>query len=129
MAAVVADTHALVWMLTRPDYLSETARAALAEAETVWVSAVSLVELVYLTEKRRLAPDLLPRLRAELRRDGSPLAVVALDQTVADAVADVPRTAVPDMPDRVIAASALSLGVPLVTCDAQITACDVPTVW
>ncbi|MEK7833969.1 MAG: PIN domain-containing protein [Acidobacteriota bacterium] len=41
---------------------------------------------------------------------------------VADSLSQIPRTTVPDMPDRIIAATALTLGLPLVTCDHKIRA-------
>lgn len=37
--------------------------------------------------------------------------------------------AVPDMPDRMIAATALQLGFPLVTTDSAIRASGIPTIW
>ena len=55
MAGVVADTHALVWYLVEPSRLSPTAGAALDQAvdvgDGIYISAISLVELVYLVEK------------------------------------------------------------------------------
>ena len=39
------------------------------------------------------------------------------------------RQDVPDMPDRIIAATALHLGVPLISRDGKIKASAVPTIW
>jgi predicted nucleic acid-binding protein len=55
--------------------------------------------------------------------------VAALDRDVAGALSDVPRDAVPDMPDRIIAATAVTLGLPLVTRDGKIAQSGVQTVW
>jgi len=52
-----------------------------------------------------------------------------LDRAVADAVRFVKRSEVPDLPDRVIAATALALGVPLVSRDGKIRASQVTTIW
>ncbi|MDY7076564.1 MAG: hypothetical protein SXV54_06520 [Chloroflexota bacterium] len=41
----------------------------------------------------------------------------------------VPREQVPDLPDRVIAATALYLGVPLISRDRKIRLSDVTTIW
>jgi predicted nucleic acid-binding protein len=49
--------------------------------------------------------------------------------TVADALARIPRDQVPDLPDRVIAAAALALGLPLVTRDAKIRSSAIQTIW
>ncbi len=41
----------------------------------------------------------------------------------------IKREEVPELPDRVIAATALLLGVPLITRDLQIQSSAVETVW
>jgi PIN domain nuclease of toxin-antitoxin system len=40
-----------------------------------------------------------------------------------------PRNYVPDMPDRIVAATAIFLDVPLISCDKQIRASPVQTIW
>jgi PIN domain nuclease of toxin-antitoxin system len=52
-----------------------------------------------------------------------------LDASVAAAVERIDRLAVPDLPDRVIAATALAWKVPLVTRDEKIRASGIPTIW
>jgi len=42
---------------------------------------------------------------------------------------DILRSDVPDLPDRVIAATALHHRVPLVTCDRKIRSCGIATIW
>jgi len=90
---------------------------------------VSIVELVYLVEKGRLPSLALERLLGELTREDSGLTVAVLDLTVAEALHRVPRDVVPDMPDRIIAATALVLGLPLVTRDGKIRASGIETIW
>ncbi len=41
----------------------------------------------------------------------------------------VPRVEIPDMPDRIVAATALYLGVPVISRDSRIRASNVQTVW
>jgi predicted nucleic acid-binding protein len=41
----------------------------------------------------------------------------------------VQHDAVPDMPDRIVAATALYLGVPVISRDGRIRASNVQTVW
>jgi len=43
-----------------------------------------------------------------------------MEQVVTDAMAQIPRSEVPDMPDRVIAATSLHLGLPLISKDRRI---------
>jgi len=131
LSAVVADTHSLIWFLMEPSRLSPAADAALrgAVASGIHLSAISIVEVVYLVEKSRLPQTALERIRAELAAPSTALRVVALDLAVAAKLASVLRTEVPDMPDRIVAATALHLGLPLVSRDRRIRASSVETVW
>lgn len=133
MAAVVADTHAAVWYLLNARSLSPDARAAMDEAaqagDPVYVSAISLVEVVYLVEKRRLPAVVLDRLTSAVSEPDSGFVITPLDQSVALAIQQIPREIVPDMPDRIIAATALHLGFPLVTRDPAIGNAGIKTIW
>ena len=51
------------------------------------------------------------------------------DRAVVDAVAHVSRAEVPDMPDRIIAATALALGLPVISRDARIRMSQVASIW
>lgn len=133
MAGLVADTHAAVWYLLSSPRLSASAalrmKAELEAGAPVFVSSVTVVEVVYLVEKGRLPAVALDRLMEELTREDGGFAVAALDLAVASALRSVSRADVPDMPDRIIAATAVTLGLPLVTRDGKIRASGVETVW
>ena len=134
MSAVVADTHAAVWLLFSPQKLSADAFAALNGAveadESIYVASISLVEVAYLAEKGRLSNEVLERLVGELLRPDGALTIVPLDIPVALAMQTIPRVDVPEMPDRVIAATASYLGLPLVTRDLRIqSTAAVSTIW
>src|SRR5262249_13865059 len=133
MNGVVADTHAIVWYLMEPARLSNAARAALNQAEQagvpIFVSAITLIELRYLVEKGKLPAEVLNRVEATLSQVNSPLELVPIDYSGTRALGQVPRDAVPDMPDRIIAATALHLGLPLVSCDRKIQVSAVSTIW
>jgi PIN domain nuclease of toxin-antitoxin system len=113
MASVVADTHAALWHLGRDARLSTVARDALRESiqagDPIFVASISVVEITYLVEKGRLPESALQTLRAALADPTFGLVPVALDLRVADAIRRISRDSVPDLPDRVIAATALSL--------------------
>jgi len=133
--SVVADTHAVVWYIDAPHNLSTTATAALDAAtntsgERILISAITLVEIRYLVEKNRIKAAVLERIEQELDEPDPMVVVVSLDRTVCDALGSIPRYAVPDMPDRIIAATALSLGLPLVTRDTKIQSLsNITIVW
>ena len=114
----VLDMRPVLWYLENSRALSSPARAAIEDAiraaNDVYVSAISLVETIYLVERGRVPIRALQRLRSALQDAASGLFVASVDASVADAVHKIPRTAVPDMPDRIIAA-ALVLNAVLVT--------------
>ena len=63
MSAVVVDTHAVGWYLQASPDLSVAAKAAIGGAiaarDAVYVSTVTLAEILYLVEKGRVAPGVL----------------------------------------------------------------------
>jgi PIN domain nuclease of toxin-antitoxin system len=72
----------------------------------------------YLVDSGRLSAQVLEEARSIV--EGEPFTVVPLDLPVLDAMASVPRETVPDPFDRIIAATALTLDLPLVTADESI---------
>ena len=95
---------------------------------TVWISAITLVEVCYLAEKKRIAETAFDDLMTALHDADLALKVIPLDAEIAAAVERIPRDQVPDMPDRIIAATAFARGLPLVTCDAKIRTAPVSTI-
>ena len=134
MTAVVADTHTIIWYLRETARLSQVAMtaldAALAEGSPIYVSAISVVELGYLVERYRLPEAAFGQLINALSDPGTGLAIAPLDLITAQTLRQIPRDVVPDMPDRIIAATALSLSPLLVTRDAKILASPtIQTIW
>jgi PIN domain nuclease of toxin-antitoxin system len=133
MKSVLADTHALLWFLFNPRRLSPTAKSALdAAADTggvVCASMISVIEVRYLVEKNRIAPESYDNLVISIHDSEIALSLLPIDLDVALAVERIPRDAVPDLPDRIIAATALSRNLPLVTADHRIRASRIPTIW
>lgn len=133
MAGLVLDTHATVWYLEGSPRLSANALAAiqsaLAAGDAVHVSAVTIVELTYLVEKGRFPVALLEQLLAELRRPFPELIVAPFDLSMAEALRTVSGAVVRDMPDRMLVATAVALGLPLVSRDSQIHASGISVIW
>jgi predicted nucleic acid-binding protein len=61
--------------------------------------------------------------------DDSPFQVLPVDLSIAAALTSEICQRIPEMPDRIIAASALVFGVPLVTKDRVIHDSGLPVVW
>lgn len=133
MASVVVDTHAIVWYLSKNPSLSKLAEATLdsttANGSPIYVPSICLVELTYLIEKGRLPESARQILIDSLDHPGNSYVLVPLDRRVADALEFVSRQEVPDMPDRVIAATALVCQSPLVSRDRKIRLSRVQTIW
>lgn len=84
---------------------------------------------MYLVEKGKLpavAPD---RLTHALSEPDSGFVIAPLNLSVALAILKISRETVPDMPDRIIAATALDLGLRLVTRDSKIAKTGITTIW
>ena len=122
MSGALIDTHVLLWVLdgTLPRR-SSTAAQRVAEAvseRTVHVSIGSFLDLRYLVDVARLPESAL--VAAERVVEEEAFSIVPLDLACHRAMREVPREQVPDPFDRIIAAAALLIGLPLVTADARI---------
>ncbi len=82
-----------------------------------------------MAEKGRVQVDTFARLLSAVRGQEAVLAVVPLDETVAGSLHLVLRDQVPDRPDRIIAATALTLGVPVISRHHKIHLSNVRTIW
>ena len=133
--ALIADTHALLWYINDSPELSNTAFSALESVEQlgepIYVPSICLVEIRYLVEKGKDIEEAdYQTILALLLDRYSALTLAPLDLPVAEALAQIPRSIVPDMPDRIIAATALVLGLPLVTRDHKIQALtNIKMIW
>ena len=133
MIAAVADTHAALWYLYDDVRLSATAAEfidqAAANVSHVVVASISLAEIVYLIEKNRLPANAYIDLKTALADPGHVFKEAPFTVEVVDAMRQVPRQDVPDMPDRIVAATAVYFGVPVISRDGKIRASSVRTVW
>lgn len=94
------------------------------------ISAATLVELVYLVEKGIFTQTHLEAFHEIIDAADSGFEVVPIDKAVALAVSKIPRAAVADPFDRIIAATALARAAPLVTYDRRIRQlATVETIW
>jgi PIN domain nuclease of toxin-antitoxin system len=129
MKAVVADTHAILWFLENDKRLTIIAGDVMDMAQQIFLPSICLVEITYLVEKRRLDSAVVTRLLGELDLPTTTLQLASLDLGVTRALQRISRADVPDMPDRIIAATAWHYCVPLVTCDRKIRSCGIDTIW
>jgi PIN domain nuclease of toxin-antitoxin system len=130
----VLDTHALVWFLVGSPKLGASARAVMEDpAARLYLPVIALAEACWLVEKGR-APTIpsVSALLAAVDADKR-IVLVPLDRAILDVA--VGLTAVPEMHDRLIVATALHLAevgasVTLLTRDIIITTSrSVQVVW
>ena len=134
MKRYVADTHSILWYLSKNRRLSRRARKLFSSAVKgqvqVLVPSIVLVEAVFLAQRRRASESQISQLfnLSEDREAG--IRVVPLNMEIAEVVGDLGPAAIPDMPDRIIAATARALDAPLITVDRAITDSDLlEVVW
>ena len=133
MIAAVADTHTALWHLFDDSRLSGTAEAFIIEAAAarrkIAISTISLAEVVYLIEKGRLPPSAYEELVQALADPEHVFTEAVLTAAIVQAMRQVPRAEVPDMPDRMVAATAVYFNVPVISRDRRILSARLKTVW
>ncbi len=129
---ILIDTHIVVWLAFNPSRLSRTAIHAIQIARTsgngLAISSLTLFELSQLIARNRIQIDISLELfiqDVEARFVVKPVTgrIAVLSAQLSDIY---PR----DPMDRLIGATALAEGIPLVTADQKIrNAPDVQTIW
>lgn len=131
--SAVIDTHAAIWYLNADPRLTARAKTFIDNAgvqgQPVLVATITLVEVVYLQEKGRIPHGTLTRVADALHDPASVLQIADLSLAIALALGRVLRDEVPDMPDRIIAATAVHFGVPVISRDGKIRTSSVSTIW
>jgi len=133
MIAGIADTHTAIWYLYDNADLSTAAGdfidQAAAVGNRIGVSSITLAEIVYLIEKNRVPANVYMDLRSALDDPDHVFKEAPLTADIVDAMRLVPRADVPDMPDRIVAATAVYFGAPVLSRDRRIRASNIQTVW
>ena len=130
---VVADTHAILWYLYNDPRLSATAENFLDSVDVagdqIAISSIVLAEVVYLIEKGRIDSMAFDRIITALNRIDATLVEIPLDRFVVQAMRQIDRSQVPDLPDRIVTATGLHLGVPVISHDHKIKTSIVSVIW
>ena len=133
MIAAIADTHTALWYLFNDGRLSMLAgdfidKSASAGSQ-IGISSISLAEIVYLIEKNRIPANAYADLKGALNDPEHVFTEAPFTVEIVDAMKQVVRADVPDMPDRIVAATAVYFGVPVISRDGKIRASNVQSIW
>jgi PIN domain nuclease of toxin-antitoxin system len=129
---ILADTHVVAWLAFEPGKISSRAMAAIEvarrDAEGLAICDITLLELATLARKGRV--QLATSLEAFLRSVESMFVVLPMTADACARAVELPSTYPKDPADRIVGATALVLGLPLVTADLGIRRSKVlQTIW
>lgn len=118
MSTILLDTHVLHWWSAEPDRLSKAAADVIAEAGEIAVAAITWFELAWLAKNERIALSV--PIRAWL--DGLSAQVLTLGITagIAESAVALPSSFPGDPADRLIFATAVEMGLQLITKDKRL---------
>lgn len=125
----VADTVAIVRHFSKSGKIGKAAKKILRDADrgetTIFISIVSMVEILYLAERCKIPLDF-ETAKSQLQGLDN-YRILALDMEVVSAAETIQGL---ELHDRLIVASAVFLQVPIVTCDSVIRDSGiVQTIW
>ena len=130
---IVIDTHVWLWWISNPEKLAVNAAQAIDKAIIeggIIISSISTWEIVLLTNKKRLKLSI--DIRDWVRKtEALPFVrFVPVDNTIALRSVTMPGNFHPDPADRIITATAMTMGLPLVTREEKILGYPhVKTIW
>ncbi len=127
----VTDTHALVWYVTDDPQLSSEAKKIFRKVDSgqdqIFIPCIIFFELLYLIEKKKIAIDFdgfVATISSSRNYRIEPLCLRIIEKCRM-----IPREKVRDPWDRLIAATAIYLGLPLITRDGRLRKEDLDTIW
>lgn len=129
---ILLDTHVVVWLAFDQAAISRKAKhaidAARRDAQGLAISDITLFELAMLVSKGRL--ELSISLESFLREVESRFVVLPMDGRTCARAVTLPPSYPKDPADRIIGATALVEGLPLLTADRGIRRSRaLPTIW
>jgi PIN domain nuclease of toxin-antitoxin system len=129
---ILVDTHVVVWLAFDQTQLSKNARAAINDArqkgEGLAISDITLLELATLSNKGRIRLDI--SLESFLHEVEARFIILPISGRACVRVLGLPAAYPKDPADRIIGATALVEGLPLLTADREIRrARALRTIW
>jgi PIN domain nuclease of toxin-antitoxin system len=130
---IVLDTHAWIWFTSKPEVLSRKAKNAVDAAvkgKSVLISSISAWEVALLVKKKRLTLSMDVTDWIAKSENLPFIQFIPVSNSIAVKSVNLPQPLHMDPVDRIIIATALSNGAPIVTKDKKILDYShVKTIW
>jgi PIN domain nuclease of toxin-antitoxin system len=114
---VLLDSHVVHWWSAEPQRLSARAAAEVVNADQLALAAISWFELAWLAQRERIVVNI--PIRSWLDRLAEQVRTVGTTPAIAAVAAALPASFPGDPADRLIYATAVEHGWPLVTKDKR----------
>lgn len=118
MTTILLDTHVVIWWASESSRLSAAAIQAIESADALSVSGITWFELAWLSEQGRIRSPM--PVRAWLDQLAENIETVSITPAIAATAVALLPSFPSDPADRLIYATAIERGWPLVTKDEQL---------
>ena len=127
---IMLDTHAWIWWATESKQLSTKANKVIQKANEVGVSVISCWEISMLVAKQRISFKMDVQDWIDKALEQAKISLIPLTPKIAVMSSRLPGEFHGDPADRIIAASCLEKGIPLISCDKRIVSWgQIQTIW
>lgn len=118
---ILLDTHAWLWWTSESPKLSQPAKQSIENATDLGISILSCWEIAMLISKGRIALTLDVNAWIDLALQRPKIRLVQIDPEIVVLSTRLPGNFHADPVDRMLAATCLSRGIPIISKDQKIT--------
>lgn len=117
---ILLDTHVWIWWATESPHLSSGAKQEIVRSDDLGVSVISCWEVAMLVAKQRIGFNIDVQDWIDLALQRPKIRLIPLDPKIVVLATRLPGKFHSDPVDRLIVATCLTYGIPLISKDQQI---------